>query len=185
LTFNNSAIIHLGDWNWRSIMTRETESLESRVVGLERQNRRWKCIGIGVFALVLATTVWGQGESNRLVLGERFELRDVKGRVRAELAMLEGRPAMRFFDEDGNVKSIAVEDDLVYFKKSGDLLASYGSDELRLEDGHGKTFANLRGDGREGATLLLSTAGGKSATVVNAMDLAKLGKTTSNSPSKH
>jgi hypothetical protein len=159
-------------------MKREIRSLEARVAYLERENRRLKFIGISVLVLAAAATVWGQGEPARVVQAGRFELRDPKGRMRADLSILEGRPAIRFLDEDGDVKSIAVENDLVYFKKGGDLLASYGFKDLRFEDGHGKTLVNLTGDELKGSVLGLLTAGGKTATIVKASDLAKIGKTT-------
>jgi hypothetical protein len=69
--------------------------------------------------------------------------------LRAELAILEGGPALHFLDQNGDVESILVGDQFNIFKKGGDLLASFASSEVRFEDGHGKVFVTLKADEEE------------------------------------
>ena len=78
-------------------MNEELEVLEQRIRRLESQNRRLKWIGIVLVVLALASTVWAQKPRNVAIQAQKFQLRDDAGRLRAELSMLNGDPALRFF----------------------------------------------------------------------------------------
>jgi len=130
-------------------MSPEFEVLEKRIRRLESKNRRLKWLGVAFAALAMATAAWAQKAGGLVMQAQRFELRDDAGRLRAELAILEGGPALRFLDQNGDVESILVGDQFNIFKKGGDLLASFASSEVRFEDGHGKVFVTLKADEEE------------------------------------
>src|SRR5882724_4664282 len=102
-------------------MDHELEGLERRIQYLESRNRRVKWLGILFAVLVITTGAWGQKAQNLATQAQKFELRDDAGRLRAELAVLEGEPALRFFDAEGNVKSLLADDSFTIFKKGGDI----------------------------------------------------------------
>lgn len=124
-------------------MSPEFEVLEKRIRRLESQNRRLMWLGVVFAALAMATAAWAQKAGSPAVQAQKFELRDDAGRLRAELAILEGGPALRFFDEEGDVESLLAGDQFNIFKKRGDLLASFGFNQVRFEDGSGKAFVTL------------------------------------------
>jgi hypothetical protein len=124
-------------------MKSEIQVLTKRIHRIESRSRRLKWIGFAIVSLAIAAAAWGQHGKNTVLQAQKIELRDDAGRLRAELATLNGRAALRFFDRDGDVESILVGDDYVIFKKGGDLRASYASNEIRFEDGVGKTFVVL------------------------------------------
>lgn len=130
-------------------MSPEFEVLEKRIRRLESQNRRLKWFGVVFAALAMATAAWAQKAGSPALQAQKFELRDDAGRLRAELAILEGGPALRFFDEEGDVESLLAGDQFNIFKKRGDLLASFGFNEVRFEDGRGKVFVTLQASQEE------------------------------------
>jgi hypothetical protein len=133
-------------------MSHELELLERRIRRLELQNRRLKWLGVmfAVFAaLAVAKAASAQKTGSPALQAQKFELLDDTGRLRAELAILEGGPALRFFDQDGDVECLLAGDQFNIFKKRGDLLASFGFNGVRLEDGGGKVFVTLRASAEE------------------------------------
>ena len=130
-------------------MNREFEVLEKRIRRLESQNRRLKWLGVAFAALAMATAAWAQKVGGVVMQAQKFELRDGAGRLRAELAILEGRPALRFFAADGDVQSLLAEDSFTIFKKGGDIQAVVAFNGLSFEDGHDKEFVSLRADEQE------------------------------------
>jgi hypothetical protein len=78
-------------------MSQELEVLEQRIRRLESQNRRLKWLGVLVLALALTTAARGQKTGTIVTQAQKFELRDDAGHLRAELAMLNGEPGLRFF----------------------------------------------------------------------------------------
>ncbi len=132
-------------------MSEEFEMLDKRLRRLESQNRRLKWLGITLAALALATTAWGQTVRNAVTQAQKFELRDDKGRLRAELAILqrgtkdEG-PALRFFDVDGDVECLLAGSSFSIFKKGGDNQAVFGKGGLEFSDGVEKTFVSISAD---------------------------------------
>ena len=127
-------------------MNHEFEILEMRILRLESQNRRLKWFGIVFAALAMATAAWAQKTASTALQAQKFELRDDAGRLRAELAILEGAPSTAFFAADGDVQSLLAEDSFTIFKKGGDIQAVFAFNGLSFEDGHEKIFVSLKSD---------------------------------------
>jgi hypothetical protein len=129
-------------------MSHEFEILDERIRQLESNNRRLKWLGVALGALLLATTAWGQTARNAVAQAQKFELRDDKGRLRAELSILEGGKsdegaALRFFDADGDVESLLNGSVFTILKKRGDNQAVFRKNGLSFGDGRDKTFVTL------------------------------------------
>ena len=134
-------------------MSGELEMLEKRIRRLESQNSRLKLVGIGLAVVALTTTAWGQTATNAVVQAQKIELRDNKGHVRAELAVLQAgtkdeAPALRFLDADGNVESLLKGDVFTIFKKGADNQATFGKHGLEFGDGKENTFFAVSTDER-------------------------------------
>ncbi len=156
-------------------MSREFEMLDMRIRRLESQNRRLKWLGITLAALAVTTTAWGQTGGNTVAQAQKFELRDEAGRLRGELAILNGRPGLRFFDTDGNVQSLLAQDSFSIFKKGGDNQAVFGKDGLEFGDGQDKTFIMLEAHERDQmGKLRINDYRQNVYGTVTAEDLAKL-----------
>lgn len=161
-------------------MTGELEMLEKRIGRIESYNRHLKWLTIALAVLALAATAWGQAAKDTIVKAQKCELRDNAGRMRAELAILNGEPALRFFGSDGDVQSLLTGDQFNIFQKGGDILASFGKDGLRFEDGNEKTFVTLTAYGKDQmGKLRLNDYRSGTFIVVTAQDLAKLVKSKS------
>lgn len=156
-------------------MNSEFELLEERILRLESQNRFLKWLGLAFAALMMATAAWGQNAKNAVIQAQKIELRDDAGHLRAELAMLNGGAALRFFDQDGEVESLLVGDQFNIFKKKGELQASFASNEVRFEDGHEKVFVVLGAhEEDQKGQLKINDYRHKIYTTITAEDLAKL-----------
>ncbi len=156
-------------------MNHEFEMLDQRISRLERKNRRLRWLAIAVAALGLASRVWGQAAGNTPVQAQKFELRDGSGRLRAELAILNGGPALRFFDADGDVECLLGAYSFSIFKKGGDNQAVFARDGLEFGDGRDRTFVGINADeaGQVGK-LRLNDYRKKIYTTIVAEDLATL-----------
>jgi hypothetical protein len=160
----------------------EFEIFEKRIRRLESQNRGLKLLGLTLVVVALGATAWGQKIQNTVMQAQKFELRDVKGRLRAELAILESGKsdegaALRFFDADGDVECLLDGDVFTIFKKGGDNQATFGKDGLMFEDGDsdGKIFASLEVDKeRQMGKLRLNDYRTKTHVIVTSKDLAEL-----------
>jgi len=155
----------------------ELDLLEQRIRRLESQNRRVKWLGLLMVVLAMATAAWGQKTGRAVMQAQTFELRDETGRLRAELSMLNGGPALRFFGEHEDGESLLAGDSFTIFKKGGegDIRAAYGAQGLRIEDGNGKVFITVSGyEEDQGGKLRVNDYQSKVFTVVTAEDLAKL-----------
>ena len=73
------------------------KSLESRLVRVERSNRFLAVACLLLGAVLLAGATGG----DEIVRGNRFELIDSSGRVRAELSADDGAVGLYIFDENG------------------------------------------------------------------------------------
>lgn len=124
-------------------MAHEFEILEKRVKRLESQNVRLRCLGMILMGLALGAAVWGQTIRNAVLQAQRIELRDDAGRLRAELAILNGEPTLRFFDVDGDTQSLLSGDSFNIFKKGGDNQAVFRKNGLQFGDGRGKDFVMI------------------------------------------
>ena len=156
-------------------MDREFEALKRRIQCLESRNRRMKWLGILLTVLVMTTATRGQKAQNVVMQASKFELRDDSGRLRAELAVLEGGTALRFFDAEGNVKSYLADDSFTIFKKGGDIQAVFASNGLSFEDGSDKVFVSLSAhEADQMGKLRINNYRNKIYSTITAEDLAKL-----------
>jgi hypothetical protein len=156
-------------------MSAEIEILDKRIKRLEGQNRRLKLLGFGFAVFALATAAFGQTTKGVIAKAQKFELRDDNGHLRAELAILNGGPVLRFFDEDENVKCLLAEDSLNIFKKGGDTQAVFRFNGLSFGDGQEKTFVMLDAYGEDQmGKLKVNDYQHKVFTTITAEDLVKL-----------
>jgi hypothetical protein len=156
-------------------MNTEIKGLEKRIQRLESQNRRLRWVGLFFIGLVATTAVWGQRTGSVELQAQKFELRDDAGRLRAELSMLNGGPALRFFGEHNDGESLLNEDSFTIFKNGGDIRAAYAAEGLSIEDGHDKVFVTLgANEGDQMGKLRINDYRHKIYAVVNAEDLAKV-----------
>jgi len=137
-----------------------------------------KWLGILFVVLVITTAAWGQKTGSVVMQAQKFELRDDTGHLRAELSMLNGGPALRFFGEHEDGESLLDGDSFTIFKKGGgesDIQAAYAAQGLRIEDGHDKVFVTLSGyEEDQGGKLRINDYRHKIYTIITAEDLAKL-----------
>jgi hypothetical protein len=168
-------------------VTEEFEIFEKRIRHLESQNRIFKWLAITLVALGLTTTAWSQKIQNTVIQAQKFELRDDKGRLRAELAILEAGKkdegaALRFFDKDGDVESLLGGNEFAIFKKGEDNQATFRRNGLEFGDGnyHGKTFVTLDAyEEDQSGKLRLNDYRTKTHVVLTPKNLAKLLKLNS------
>jgi hypothetical protein len=157
------------------LMNHEHDSLERRVEKLESRNRLMKYLGLTFFVLFVSVAARSPKQLDAVAQAQKFELRDAKGKLRAELSLLEGSPALRFFDADGEPQSIVADDSFTVFKKGGDIQAVFGANGLSFEDGHDKVFLTLGGREEDQAgNLRINDYRNKIFLTLTAEDLAKL-----------
>ncbi len=156
-------------------VTSEFQMLEKRIARIESQNRRLKWLAVVLAGLTLTSAAWAQTAKDPVVRAQKFELRDEGGRVRAELAILNGEAGLRFFDRNGVGQALLSGDSFTIFEKGGDILASFAKNGLQFEDGHEKTFVALTAhDKDQMGKLRLNDYRTGTFIVVTAQDLAKL-----------
>ena len=88
-------------------------SLSSRISALEKANRRWKSGGLFLFVILMATAlltgfnVYAQHSTPRhiakAVAAHEFVLMGQHGELRGRLCVVNGKPALQFYDEDGQL----------------------------------------------------------------------------------
>jgi hypothetical protein len=82
------------------------EDLQERLLKLEKQNRRFKQLGVAALIVPTLVLILGQASSKKTVEANEFLLRDDSGNVRWSLAVnparAHGSPEMFFFDEKRN-----------------------------------------------------------------------------------
>ena len=123
-------------------MTQQLDLLEKRISVLESQNRRLKWLGV-TFAAVVMTIAASGKTAETVVKAQKIELHDESGHLRAELAILNGGPALRFFDEDGDVEALLGSDSFNMFNKDGEGQTSFGKDGAEFEDSKGNIFVSI------------------------------------------
>jgi hypothetical protein len=89
--------------------TPDLQSLTVRIEKLERQNRLLKHGGLVLLLASMALIVMGQVGPPRTLDAQSFVLRDSAGIKRAELAVANASPSLRFFDAHGKTH-IALEE---------------------------------------------------------------------------
>jgi len=159
-------------------MSHEFEALENRIRRLESQNRRLKWLGIVFAVLAMTSVAWGQKSGGVVTQAQKFEPRDDKGRLRAELCILNGDPALRFLGEHEDAESILDGYSFTILKQGGteaDILAMFGAHGLSFENGRDHVFVSLRGDEDEQTgKLQLNDYHHKIFAGVTPVDLSKL-----------
>jgi len=156
-------------------VTSEFQMLEKRIARIESQNRRLKWSAVILACLALTSAAWAQTAKDIVVRAQKLELRDEGGRVRAELAILNGQPALRFFDSHGTGQSLLTGDQFNIYEPGGEILASFGTEGVQFGDGHEKTFVMLTAHAKDQmGKLRLNDYRTGTFIVVTAQDLAKL-----------
>ena len=93
-------------------MTQELSKLDARIESLERQNRRFKAVGLGLAAVL--GTVGIMSASSAMcdtVSAERFVLHDAKGKTRMLMDAYHTSPHIAFRNEAGKtVATFGVDD---------------------------------------------------------------------------
>jgi hypothetical protein len=87
---------------------------------------------------------------------------------------LEDGTALRFFDAEGNVKSLLADDSFTIFKKGGDIQAVFVANGLSFEDGRDKVFVTLSAhEVAQMGKLRINDYRNKIYSTITAEDLAK------------
>lgn len=135
-----------------SPLSPEFEALENRIRRLESQNRCAKWFGIVGVVLAMTSAAWAQKPGGVVTQAQKFELRDDAGRLRADLSLVNGDPALRFFGEHADAESVLDGYSFTILKRGGtdaDIVALFGAHGLSFEDGRDHVFVSLRGDENE------------------------------------
>jgi hypothetical protein len=82
----------------------DSEDLQERVLKLEKQNHRFKQLGVAGLIVPALLLVMGQAPSKKTVEANEFILRDDSGNVRARLEVDKGVAQLLLFDPDGSEK---------------------------------------------------------------------------------
>jgi hypothetical protein len=132
------------------------EDLQDRLLKLEKQNRRFKQLGVAALVIPALLLVMGQAPSKRTVEANEFILRDDSGNVRARLSTAErhitgpgvskpvtlggSEPALTLFDEKGQMRVTLDQEEIVFFDPQG-------PPRVTLGDGLGADLWLVEGDG--------------------------------------
>lgn len=81
----------------------ELEAIVSRLKRVERDNRRMKGAGLVVLLLAGSLLVMAQSQPTRTVVTNKLLIKDTKGKVRAELGVLDATVYLSFYDSGGAV----------------------------------------------------------------------------------
>lgn len=135
------------------------EELESRLLSVEKQNRRLKQLGAALLILVTSLILMGQAPSKKTVEANEFVLRDDSGNIRARLFMttmqttnmaipgfaepvpvtFKPRPTLALYDEKGEASGLLDDDEVLFFKSH----VSLGKGTLTIGDGtNGATISS-------------------------------------------
>jgi hypothetical protein len=86
-------------------MTPELETLTRRLDRLERENRRWKILGIAGAAVAAFLMLTGVTVKEPMIGAEAFTLLGKQGELRAVFAMVKDEPTLALFDSGGRVRA--------------------------------------------------------------------------------
>ena len=143
-------------------------AITERLDRLEKENRRFKRLGLTALAVMAATLVMGQSPSRRTVEANEFVLRDASGTIRATLKMYNGEPLLTllgskgkaeagpeqidFVDSNGTTRAMLGSHSAIYYQQvGGKTVITDEGPGLLLSGPDGKTRADFRGmaDGAE------------------------------------
>ena len=151
------------------------EELHDRLLKLEKQNRRFKQLGVAALIGVAALVVMGQAPSKKTIEANEFVLRDASGNVRARLSM--NVPA----DASAGYPSAA---QLVFFDEKGKKRASldggntFGFSGLTLSDQEERVRGYFIEASAFGANLALQDEQGHLQTILGGGEVTVLGNVT-------
>jgi hypothetical protein len=129
--------------------TPDMQAILERLKKLEGQNRRLKRAGVLSLVAVGMLVLMGQATpKSQTIRAEKFVLIDTEGRARAEIAMLHGGPALRFFGPSEEVQALFGGTGLSLFKRHT-AVASLSVSDLSFFTDKGKVVL-LLGGGRPG-----------------------------------
>lgn len=139
------------------------EDLRRRIFKLEKQNRRFKQLGVGILAIATVILVMGQAPSKKMVEANEFVLRDDDGNIRARLFMtkettttakqllgiddstpvkIPPEATLAMYDSTGQTRAILNGSDIAFENAQGHLGAELGNGTLALT-GENNSFAML------------------------------------------
>jgi hypothetical protein len=116
------------------------EDLQERLSKLEKQNRRFKHLGIAALVVPALLLVMGQAPSKKTVEANEFILRDDNGNVRARLFMTpkETLDSKALFPDVSNPTNIPVVINptatLAFYNEKGQVKAGYDENEVTVYD---------------------------------------------------
>ena len=109
-------------------MPHDFENLSKAVERLERENLRFKKIGVSLILVAVAALTMGQSRSSRTVEADAFVLRGPDGSVRAKFDTNNGSTELLFFNEAGQsrlaIKSGEEGESLEMLSDAGEPLAT-------------------------------------------------------------
>ena len=132
------------------------EALAVRLEKVERQNRRLKCLGLGVLAFLGIAFLAGsqQPSGGKGTDTDRFSLRDAQGKERVRVGMGAEGPVLQFLNEQGT-------------EVGGFGIGKEGM-SLRLVDARGKVLTGLSVE-RTGVAIVATDADGRLLVGANAL----------------
>jgi hypothetical protein len=154
------------------------DDIRGRLLRLEKENRRFKQLGVAALIVPALLIVMGQAPSKKTVEANEFILRDDGGNIRARLfvtqkaattmtlpgmtmpVMFAPNATLALYDEKGQTKVILNDSDITFENAQGHLGGSLGSGILSLQGSGDSSFALLTP-----YNLSLSDADGFSATL--------------------
>jgi hypothetical protein len=109
-------------------MPNDFESLSKAVERVERENLRFKKIGVSLIIVAVVALTMGQSRSSRTVEADAFVLRGPDGSVRAKFDTHNGSTELLFFNDAGQsrlaIKSGEEGESLEMLSDGGELLAT-------------------------------------------------------------
>jgi hypothetical protein len=89
----------------RCCMNAEMILLARRVDRLERENRRWRMLGVVGLTVLAVLSLTGLTVKDPMVGAQAFTLVNSEGQIRAVFAMVENEPTLAFFDNGRKVRA--------------------------------------------------------------------------------
>jgi hypothetical protein len=86
-------------------MTPEVDILNRRLDRLERENKRWRIVGLAGLAAAALLVLTGVTVKEPMIGAEAFTLLGKQGELRAVFAMVKDEPTLALFDSGGRVRA--------------------------------------------------------------------------------
>jgi hypothetical protein len=135
-----------------SLESPDIDIIQNRLLRLEKQNRRMKQLGILVLLLAGTFLVMGQGYPGRVSEAERFVVKDARGKIYADLGVLEttsdsrtsSQPLLRFLGPDGKNAVTLLPGSLIMRSARGSTVIE--SNAIYIRDPNGKVVWRAPGN---------------------------------------